>query len=140
MQATAACIATARRWTAPALASWREFVRPGAAGTAGGALAGSIGGVIYGFAGAAQPLAPGMGAVSVVLVIAIATFAVAALGAAGVSFGIAAATFASGRNLLWHVVGGALGGMAVGAIVKLLGLDALNLLFGRSPGDITGAP
>ena len=125
---------------APTLPAWREFVLPGAAGTAGGALAGVIGGVIYGFAGAAQPLAPGMGAVSVVLVIAIATFAVAALGAAGVSFGIAAAGFASSRGALWHVAGGALGGMAVGAVVKLLGLDALNLLFGHSPGDITGAP
>ena len=27
----------------------------------------------------------------------------------------------------------------VGAFVKLLGLDAFDLLFGRSPGDITGA-
>ncbi|WP_162937495.1 hypothetical protein [Indioceanicola profundi] len=27
----------------------------------------------------------------------------------------------------------------MGAVVKLLGLDAFNLLFGRSPGNITGA-
>jgi DNA-binding winged helix-turn-helix (wHTH) protein len=117
----------------------REWLRLGGAGTAGGAGAGAIGGLIYGFAGAAQPLAPGMAAVSVVLVIALATVAMATLGAAGVAFGIAASSFASGRTLLWHVAGGALGGMIVGAVVKLLGIDALNLLFGRSPGDITGA-
>ena len=29
--------------------------------------------------------------------------------------------------------------MIVGAVVKLLGLDAFNLLLGQSPGDITGA-
>jgi hypothetical protein len=33
-----------------------------------------------------------------------------------------------------------LGGLLVGAIVKLVGLDAFTLLVGRSPGDITGAP
>jgi len=38
------------------------------------------------------------------------------------------------------MVGGAVGGLIVGAITKLLGLDAFNLLFGQSPGDITGAP
>ena len=30
--------------------------------------------------------------------------------------------------------------MVVGAVVKLLGLDAFNLLLGQSPGAITGAP
>lgn len=124
----------------PSVPPWREVLLQGAAGTAGGALAGLIGGVIYGFAGAAQPLTPGMGAASVVLVIAIATVAMATLGAAGVAFGTAAATaLAPGRAGAWHIAGGALGGMAVGGVVKLLGLDALNLLFGHSPGNITGA-
>ena len=45
-----------------------------------------------------------------------------------------------GRRWQWAIVGGAVGGLLVGAIVKLLGLDAFNLLLGRSPGDITGAP
>jgi len=61
---------------------------------------------------------------------------VAVLGAAGVSFGIAAAGLA--RGTAWKIAGGALGGLVVGAVVKLLGLDAFNLLIGRSPGDITG--
>jgi len=39
----------------------------------------------------------------------------------------------------WSIVGGAAGGILVGAVVKLLGLDAFAFLFGRTPGDITGA-
>jgi len=129
------------QWRPPSLPPrpWSEWLRLGGAGTAGGAVAGTIGGLIYGFAGAVQPLAPGMAALSVVLVIALATVAMATLGAAGVAFGIAASVFASHRLWIWHVAGGALGGMIVGAVVKLIGIDALNLLFGHSPGDITGA-
>jgi hypothetical protein len=44
-----------------------------------------------------------------------------------------------GSGWHWHVAGGALGGLVVGGIVKLLGLDAFNLVLGQSPGDITGA-
>jgi len=106
-------------------------------GSAGGAVAGTIGGLVYGFAGAAQPLSPGMGAVSVVLVIAVVTIAMATLGAAGVSLGMA---LAGGRSWLQSVAGGAIGGVIVGAIVKLVGLDALNLLFGHAPVSMTGAP
>jgi len=125
---------------APARASLREVLVLGGAGTAGGAVAGVLGGLVYGFVGAAQPLAPGMGAISVVLVIALVTIAMATLGAAGVAFGISAGQLLHGRRWLWAVVGGSAGGLLVGAVVKLLGLDALNLLFGHSPGAITGAP
>jgi hypothetical protein len=38
------------------------------------------------------------------------------------------------------VLGGAAGGILVGAVVRLLALDGLALLFGQSPGDYTGAP
>ena len=113
--------------------------RIGAAGTIGGGWAGLIGGLFYGFAGASQPLAPGMGAVSVLLVLTSLTILVALIGGAGVSFGIAAARLVKGRPWLWSVIGGGLGGMLVGGGVKLLGLDAFNLLLGRSLGDITGA-
>jgi hypothetical protein len=61
------------------------------------------------------------------------------MGGAGVSFGIAAAGFSTDRPSPWVIAGGAVGGLAVGGVVKLLGLDAFNLLLGRSPGDITGA-
>lgn len=117
----------------------RQFVMLGLAGTIGAGLAGLIGGLFYGFVGAAQPLAPGMGATSVLLVLVCLTILAALLGGAGVSFGVAAAGFASGRPWPWAIAGGAAGGMIVGAFARLLGLDAFQLLLGRSPGDITGA-
>lgn len=119
-------------------AGWREILLVGGAGTIGAGWAGLIGGLIYGFAGASQPLAPGMGAVSVLLVLVCVTILVALIGGAGVSFGIA---IAAARDERWwlSVLGGGAGGLLVGAVVKLLGLDAFTLLLGRSPGDITGA-
>ena len=113
----------------------RQFALLGLAGTAGGVLAGSLGGLFYGFAGAA----PGVGAISVLLVLLFLTILLAALGAAGVAFGIAAAGLVRRPSWQWTVAGGAFGGVLVGACVKLLGLDAFNLLFGHSPGDMTGA-
>lgn len=116
---------------------WRQFLLLGGAGTIGGGVAGLVGGLFYGLAAASQP--PDMGAVSVLLVLVAVTVLVALIGGAGVAFGIAAAGFAAGRSWQWTILGGATGGLVVGAFVKLLGLDAFNLLFGRSPGDITGA-
>jgi DNA-binding winged helix-turn-helix (wHTH) protein len=111
----------------------------GAAGTVGGGVAGLAGGMVYGFIGASLPVGPGVGATSVLFVLVCLTGAIALIGAAGVSFGIAAAlVWGSGRGI-WTILGGATGGLLVGAVVKLLGLDAFSLLFGRSPGDITGA-
>lgn len=120
--------------------SWPQFLLLGAAGTVGGVVAGFLGGLFYGFAGSSQPLAPGMGAASVLLVMLCVTMTVALIGAAGVAFGIAASGFVSNRPGPWTIVGGGLGGMVVGAVVKLIALDAFNLLLGQSPGDITGAP
>ncbi len=116
--------------------AWRDTLLLAGAGTIGGGIAGFIGGLIYGFAGASQPLAPGMGTVSVLLVLLCITILVALTGGAGVAFGIAAATRQAGRY--WPIPGGALGGFVTGAVVKFLGLDAFNLLIGRSPGDFTG--
>jgi hypothetical protein len=73
------------------------------------------------------------------LVILCLTIAVALMGAAGVSFGIALSRRWAGRAWHWSVTGGAAGGLIVGAVVKLLGIDAFNLLFGRSPAGMTGA-
>lgn len=78
-----------------------------------------------------------MGAASVVLVLLWLTMMAALTGGAGVSFGIAAAGFAPGRS--WSIAGGAMGGLLVGGVVKLLGLDAFSLLLGHSPGEIAGA-
>ena len=118
---------------------WRDVLLLGAAGTIGGGVAGFFGGLVYGFAGASQPLQPGLGAISILLVILCLTIVVGLMGGVGVSFGIAIATADRRRDWHWSVVGGAVGGMLVGAIVKLLGVDAFNLLFGRSPAGITGA-
>jgi len=115
---------------------WQRFFLVGGAGTFGAGVAGVIGGLFYGLVGASQPLEPGTGAVSVMLVLLWLTIAAALMGGAGVSFGIAAARLLRDRR--WVIAGGALGGLIVGAFAKLLGLDAFNLLLGRSPGDITG--
>jgi DNA-binding winged helix-turn-helix (wHTH) protein len=119
--------------------SWRDVLLLGAAGTIGGGMAGFIGGLIYGFAGASQPMQAEVGTLSVLLVILCVTVAVALIGGAGVSFGIVLGRRIGGRTWLASVVGGALGGLLVGAAVKLLGLDAFTLLFGHSPAGITGA-
>lgn len=107
-----------------------------AAGTLGGGAAGVIGGLFYGFAAASDA---GTGAISALLVLLAVITIVALVGAAGVAAGIAGA-IAAGRPTAWSIAGGAAGGLVVGAVVKLLGLDAFSILFGRSPGDITGAP
>ena len=115
---------------------WRDTLFLASAGTIGGGIAGFIGGLVYGLAGASQPLAPGMGAVSVLLVLLCVTVLVAVMGGIGVASGIAIAARRPGTY--WPIAGGALGGLVIGAVVKFLGLDAFNLLIGRSPGDITG--
>jgi DNA-binding winged helix-turn-helix (wHTH) protein len=125
--------------TGPAGYSHRRLLTLGGAGIAGGAAAGVLIGLYYGFSAAAQPQ-PDMGAASVVLVLISLCIVIGVLAGAGVGFGIAAASFASERRWPWSALGGALGGLFIGAFVKLLGLDAFSLLTGQSPGAITGGP
>jgi DNA-binding winged helix-turn-helix (wHTH) protein len=120
-------------------ARWRAFVMTLSAGVAGGGVAGLIGGLIYGFAAASEPLRGGPGALSILLVLLCVTTLVGLIGAAGVSVGMATAQFARAGSVTWSTAGGAAGGLLVGAFGKLLGLDAFALLVGSSPGDITGA-
>jgi DNA-binding winged helix-turn-helix (wHTH) protein len=120
----------------PAAFAWSDSLLLGLSGTIGGGIAGLLGGLFYGFVAALQPFAPGLGAISILLVLVCVTILLAVIGAAGVSFGIAAAGRVS--RPAWKIEGGAAGGLVVGAVVKLLGLDAFNLLIGHSPGDITG--
>jgi DNA-binding winged helix-turn-helix (wHTH) protein len=108
-----------------------EVTRRGLAGTLGGALTGVIVGLLYGFG-----VQPGIGAVSVLLVLICLSIGLGVLAAAGVAFGIALAGLSDWRRA---VLGGALGGLFVGAVAKLLGVDAFNLLFGRAPTEMTGA-
>ncbi|ESQ78937.1 transcriptional regulator [Asticcacaulis sp. YBE204] len=108
----------------------------GLVGTLGASAAGVIGGLLYGFGAASQSSEAGTSALLVLMCL---TTLIAALGGAGVGFGIAIGA-SRGPRLWGAVLGGAAGGLIVGAVVKLLGLDAFTLLFGQSPGDITGAP
>ena len=119
--------------------AWSDALLLGAAGTLGGGMAGFLGGLIYGFAAASGRPQPGVGGISVLLVILCVTIAAALMGGAGVSFGIVLGNRAAGRKWWGNIIGGALGGLIVGATVKLLGLDAFTLLFGHSPAGITGA-
>ncbi len=117
---------------------WTALLRLWGAGTLGGALAGLVGGLFYGFGATARP---GMGSLSVLLVIASLTLMIAALGAAAVCFGIALGQGnRRGPGWLRLTIGGALGGLVIGGLTRLLGLDAFQLMLGQSPGNITGAP
>ena len=118
---------------------WPQFGLLGGAGMAGGGAAGVFIGLFYGFGAAPEPLQAGIGAASVLLVLVCLCLVLGLIAGAGVGFGIAAARFGPGRPWLWSVVGGAAGGLVTGAFGKLIGLDAFNLLFGHSPGAITGA-
>ena len=115
---------------------WDTFWLTGAAGAVGGGLAGLLGGLLYGFAASAQT----MGATTLLLVLMALTAALGLIGGAGVGFGIAGAAFVPSPKWQWPVFGGMMGGLIVGALAKMLGLDAFNLLFGHAPGDMTGAP
>lgn len=116
---------------------WNVVTRLGRAGMIGGGAAGLVGGVVYGVAATVQP---GGGAVSALLILAGLTALIGLLGGMGVAFGVALAEWTPSRRGAWRVLGGAAGGMLIGAVVKLFGLDAFALLFGQIPVEITGAP
>lgn len=121
--------------TPPHHRTLEDITRTGRAGLIGGALAGLIGGIFYG-----ATAAPGGGGVSALLVMAVLTMVIGALGGSAVCFGIASAGRLQGPRELLTVLGGAAGGLLIGALVKLVGLDAFDLLFGRAPQGVTGAP
>lgn len=123
---------------AEAARAWAPLWRLGGAGAAGGAVAGLLGGIVYGLVGISDPLQAG-GAASALLVMICITALVGLLGGAGVGLGIGAAVVALGRCGALTILGAGAGGLMVGAMVKLIALDAFGLLLGRSPGAITGA-
>ncbi|SDG51672.1 winged helix-turn-helix domain-containing protein [Pelagibacterium luteolum] len=118
---------------------WPDIIDLTRTGTIGAGIAGIIGGLIYGLAEASNPLGSGSGAISVLLVFMCITTIVASLGGAGVTFGMATAQRFLTPSAVASILGGTLGGLLVGALVKLIGVDAFNLLVGQSPGDVTGA-
>ena len=119
----------------PRQAQWHTFWLTGVAGAAGGGVAGLLGGLFYGFAATA----PAMGATTLLVVLMALTAVLGLLGGAGVGFGVAAVGFVPSAKWQWPVFGGMMGGIVVGALAKMIGLDTLNLLFGHAPGDMTGS-
>jgi len=122
----------------PVGASSSTALIDGLAGTAGAGLAGVFGGLFYGFA-VSQPADAGTGAASALVVILCLCAGVALIGGAGVSFGIALARRQWGLGWLPTLAGATVGGLTIGAVVKMIASDTLNLLFGHAPRGITGA-
>ena len=119
---------------------WRQCWLTLGAGATGGGVAGVLGGLAFGFAAASHVQQNGAGAFSALLVLVALATLLCLIGAAGVVGGIAAARLVARNFNFAGLVGGAVGGLLVGAFGKLIGQDALLLLFGQAPGDITGAP
>ena len=121
---------------------WRDGMYEWGAGTLGGGIAGLLGGLLYGYGIASAN--PGVGTLSTLLVLVSLNVLVGLTGGLGVSFGLAGAgiiaRFVPNMRLALRIAGAALGGLFVGALAKLLGVDAFNLLFGRAPAGITGGP
>ena len=121
---------------------WHDSLQEWGAGTLGGGIAGLLGGLLYGFGLASADAS--VGTLSTLLVLVSLNVLVGLTGGFGVSFGLAgarvAARFVPGMRVVLRVVGAAFGGLFIGALAKLLGVDAFNLLFGRAPAGITGGP
>lgn len=133
--AAAAPVAVSSTVVGPTVRALDRVFEVGRAGTLGGGAAGATGGLIYGALGVLG--GQGAGASGVLVMICV-TMLVGLAGGAGVGFGIAAGERVA-ASALGRIGGGLVGGMVVGAVVRLLGLDAFDLLFGRAPGAITGA-
>jgi len=118
---------------------WRQCWLTLGAGMTGGGIAGVLGGLAFGFAAASQAPQNGVGAFSALLVLVALATLLCLIGAAGVVAGIAAARLVVRDFAFAGLVGGAAGGLLVGAFGKLIGQDGFMLLFGQAPGDITGA-
>jgi len=119
---------------------WRQCWLTLGAGTTGGGVAGVLGGLAFGFLAASQAPQHGVGALSALLVLVALATLLCLVGAAGVVGGIAVARLVARNFAFAGLVGGAAGGLLVGAFGKLIGQDAFLLLLGQAPGDITGAP
>lgn len=122
----------------PARPAWFRRLILVAAGTAGGAIAGVGGGLLYGFTLNLHGASAGMGASSTLVVLLAINMLVGLIGGAGVSLGIALADAARGRPALWSVLGGGAGGLLIGAVASLIGHDVIHLLFGHAPREMTG--
>lgn len=100
------------------------------AAAVGGGIAGLVGGALYASAGL---VSAGMGAASTMLAFMSLCLMLGVLGGGAVGLGIA---LVGGG---WRAaLGGALGGLALGALAAIVGNDLFVLLFGRVPSAFTG--
>jgi hypothetical protein len=125
---------TAAAEAGPSLPRW---LTDSAAATAGGALAGLLGGLLYGSALAYAPQSQGLGSLSVLFVLLALSMLVGMAGALGVGLGIAGGRLL-GSGAAWTLAGGAFGGCVVGGLARLIGSDTFALLVGQAPVGITG--
>lgn len=121
----------------PAAPALRRWLLEGGGATLGGAVAGVLGGVLYGSVLAFSAQGRSLGTLSVLLVMMALTTLVGMAGAFGVGVGMASARLA-GRSGGWTLAGAAAGGLLVGGMARLLGSDAFTLLVGRAPATLTG--
>jgi DNA-binding winged helix-turn-helix (wHTH) protein len=112
--------------------------RTGGLAGLGGATAGVGGGLLYGLTASPSTAGLGIGAISVLLVLLALSVLIGFTAGLGVGGGIAAAGQIPNDKWQWLTGGGMLGGFVIGAVTKLLGLDGFDLLFGRSPSEMTG--
>ncbi|WP_344710005.1 winged helix-turn-helix domain-containing protein [Sphingomonas humi] len=122
------------------LNSWSgrsQWLLIAAAGLVGGAGAGLVGGIAYGMLAATDPPS-GTGAISILLVMTCLCVLIGLLGGLAVGSGAALGRVVARGRLFPLMAGGAFGGLMVGALGRLIGLDAFSLLIGTRPLAITG--
>lgn len=118
----------------------RAVLRQVVGGTAGGVVAGGLGGVLYGLALAVSWTAAQPDPVSLVLLFVVLGIGISALGGLGISAGMATVAAAGARHSRWWgVPGGMVGGALVGGVGRWGARTFLLTLFGEAPVQVTGA-
>ncbi|MFA9200358.1 MAG: transcriptional regulator [Cypionkella sp.] len=109
--------------------------REAVAGALGGGLAGVIGALGYVSLGL---VAGGVGAASTLLVLVSINLLLGTAAGGAIGLAIALAGHRAGPGSAWTVAAAGAAGLLVGALGHMIGNDLIALLFGRSPGLITG--
>jgi DNA-binding winged helix-turn-helix (wHTH) protein len=117
---------------------WQGGLSLASASTLGGGVVGVAGGLLYGFGASPDPLRSAVGAASFLIVMLSVNIFAAALAGFAIGTGMAAAHRMAGPKIAATTLGAALGGLVVGAAVKLLGIDAFSVLLGKAPVGIAG--
>jgi len=87
----------------------------------------------------AQPIVAGGGSASLLLVLVLVSMLSSGVAGSGIAGGFAASQFIQPTRWYWATMGGAVGGVTVGAFANMLGNDAFRLLFGQEVREFAGA-